>query len=29
MRLFFKGVIKKLLRQDLNDLKAAVERPGV
>jgi len=26
MRLFFKGVIKKALLQDLNDIKAAVER---
>ena len=26
MRLFFKGVIKKALLQDLNDIKAAVEK---
>jgi hypothetical protein len=26
MRLFFKGVIKKAVLQDLNDIKAAVER---
>jgi hypothetical protein len=26
MRLFFKGVAKKALLQDLNDIKAAVER---
>jgi len=26
MRLFFKGVIKKALLQDLNDIKSAVEK---
>ena len=26
MRLFFKGVIKKVLLQDLNDIKSAVEQ---
>ena len=28
MGLFFKGVIKKAILQDLNDIKAAVEEPG-
>jgi hypothetical protein len=29
MRLFFKGVIRKALLQDLSDIKAAVEQPSL